>query len=153
MINIVVKNIVDMKVDAIVNAANSNLWMGGGVCGAIFNAAGAQELSSACREIGHCDTGKAVITDGFKLSRYIVHAVGPVYVDGKHDEEKLLYACYRNALDLAKQNGYPKIDAWRVAIESVCNWLKDNDDCMDVYFAVLSENDKNIGDKFIDEYL
>ena len=167
MLSILVKNIIDLKTDAIVNAANSNLWMGGGVCGAIFNAAGVEQLNNACREIGHCDTGSAVITDGFKLSKYIIHAVGPVYKDGKHDEEKLLYNCYKSALNLAKQYncksiafplisagiyGYPKLDAWKTAIESVTDWLKENEDCLDVYFAVLSQNDKNIGDKFINEF-
>jgi hypothetical protein len=77
---IVNKNITRLRVDAIVNAANEELRAGGGVCGAIFIEAGHTELQEACNKIGHCDTGKAVITPGFKLpAKYIIHAVGPVW--------------------------------------------------------------------------
>ena len=70
--------------DAIVNAANEGLWAGGGVCGAIFRAAGMQELQEACDRIGHCDTGSAVITPGFRLkAKYVIHAVGPVWSGGQ----------------------------------------------------------------------
>ena len=70
-------DITQLKVDAVVNAANQGLWAGGGVCGAIFEAAGFKELQAACREIGHCDTGSAVITPGFKLNaKNVIHAVG-----------------------------------------------------------------------------
>jgi O-acetyl-ADP-ribose deacetylase (regulator of RNase III) len=76
-------SIVDLDTDAIVNAANSGLWAGGGVCGAIFDAAGYDELTKACNKIGHCKIGSAVITPGFDLkAKYIIHAVGPIYSDG-----------------------------------------------------------------------
>ncbi len=71
-------SITDLDTDAVVNAANEGLWAGGGVCGAIFRAAGNDRLEEACRKIGHCDTGSAVITPGFGLkAKYIIHAVGP----------------------------------------------------------------------------
>src|SRR5438445_8441619 len=82
-------------VDAIVNAANGRLARGGGVCGAIFAAAG-PELDSACARVGHCATGDAVITDGFRLpARFIVHTVGPVWRGGDDGEPALLASCYR----------------------------------------------------------
>ena len=78
-------SITDLNTDAIVNAANDGLWAGGGVCGAIFKAAGYQQLQAACNKIGHCDTGSAVITPGFHLqATYILHAVGTRWKDGKH---------------------------------------------------------------------
>ena len=72
-------SITDLDTDAVVNAANEGLRAGSGVCGAIFQAAGAAKLQEACDKIGHCDTGSAVITPGFNLkAKYIIHAVGPV---------------------------------------------------------------------------
>ena len=80
-------SITELAVDAIINAANDGLWAGGGVCGAIFKAAGYEQLQEACKKIGHCDTGSAVITPGFNLkAKYIIHAVGPRWIDGKHKE-------------------------------------------------------------------
>ena len=85
-------SITDLDTDAVVNAANSGLWAGSGVCGAIFSAAGHAKLQEACSRIGHCDTGSAVITPGFDLkAKYIIHAVGPVYKDGRHGEPELLF--------------------------------------------------------------
>ena len=153
-------NIINLKTDAIVNAANSHLLSGGGVCGAIFRAAGPKELAEACRKIGHCDTGKAVITDGFALCKYIIHAVGPIYVDGEHNEAELLYSCYREALDLAKKYkcesvgfplissgiyAYPKRQAWEVAIKSITDWQAINSDDIKIIFAVLDKEDKELG--------
>ena len=82
-------DITRVKADMIVNAANDRLEMGGGVCGAIFRAAGPQKLTAACQAIGGCPTGQAVVTPGFALSKYIVHAVGPVWQDGMHGERTL----------------------------------------------------------------
>ena len=82
---IVRQDITKMKVDAIVNAANTALQMGGGVCGAIFKAAGAMELQAACDKLAPIQTGDAVITPGFRLSaKFIIHTAGPVYRDGRH---------------------------------------------------------------------
>ena len=84
--------ITDLDTDCIVNAANSSLAMGSGVCGAIFSAAGARELQAACDKIGGCPTGGAVITPGFALkARYVVHAVGPIWHDGNHHEPQDRY--------------------------------------------------------------
>jgi O-acetyl-ADP-ribose deacetylase (regulator of RNase III) len=128
-----------MKVDAIVNAANTKLQMGGGVCGAIFNAAGADRLQAACDANAPIKTGEAVITQGFKLqAKYIIHTAGPVYKDGKHDEESLLHSCYINSLKRAIEHkcesiafplissgiyGYPKADALRIATNAIRDFL------------------------------
>ena len=127
---IVRNDITKMSVDAIVNAANSVLAPGGGVCGAIFTAAGYDHLDTACRAIGHCDVGQAVITDGFQLpAKYVIHAVGPIWQGGGKNEAELLKSCYRNALHLAERKecqsiafplissgiyGYPKAEALQV---------------------------------------
>ena len=157
MIKVIKDNIVNMDVDVIVNAANSSLAGGGGVDGTIHNAAG-NELYDACRKIGHCDTGKAVITDGFKLkAKYIIHTVGPIY--NNYDEEtseELLSSCYVDSLDLAKQYnlhsiafpciscgvyGYPLQKACNVAKNAVNNWLSDNNYDIDVFFVCFSDRE------------
>lgn len=149
---IVKNNIVNMSVDAIVNAANSRLQMGSGVCGAIFDAAGPFELQHACDQIGYCATGDAVITPGFNLpARYIIHTVGPIWMGGKSNEESLLRSAYIRSLELAQQNnlrsiafplissgvyGYPKAEALHVAMSAIQAFLLNADD-MDVYLVVF----------------
>jgi len=87
---IVRQDITRMPVDAIVNAANTGLQMGGGVCGAIFRAAGPAELQAACAKLAPIKTGEAVLTPGFRLpARFIIHTAGPVYHDGQHGEASL----------------------------------------------------------------
>jgi O-acetyl-ADP-ribose deacetylase len=94
------------QVDAVVNAANRGLRGGGGVDGAIHRAAGAARLQAACRAIGECPPGQAVVTEGFDLrARFIIHTVGPVWQGGMRGEPETLAACYRNALALADQVG------------------------------------------------
>jgi O-acetyl-ADP-ribose deacetylase len=94
------------RVDAVVNAANRSLRGGGGVDGAIHRAAGAERLHAACRAIGECPPGHAVVTDGFDLpARFITHTVGPVWSDGTAGEPETLAACYRNALRVADEIG------------------------------------------------
>lgn len=149
-------SITDLSVDAIVNAANDGLWVGGGVCGAIFKAAGLAKLQEACNKIGHCDTGSAVITPGFDLeAKYIIHAVGPQWNGGQHNEPKLLYGAYRSSLELAMNNechsigfplisagifGYPLGGAWRKAIQACDDFLKKHSDYdLDIIFAVLDD--------------
>lgn len=89
--------------DAIVNAANEALLAGGGVCGAIHRSAGPQ-LAEACKKIGHCPTGQAIITPGFKLkARYVIHAVGPQWQGGLHNEPQLLTQCYQHIFALVKK--------------------------------------------------
>jgi O-acetyl-ADP-ribose deacetylase len=93
-------------VDAVVNAANRGLRGGGGVDGAIHRAAGAERLQAACRAIGECPPGHAVVTDGFDLpARFIIHTVGPVWRGGEEGEPETLAACYRNALRVADKVG------------------------------------------------
>jgi len=132
MIEVVEADITTLKVDAIVNAANSTLLGGGGVDGAIHRAAG-PELKKHCATLGGCPTGEAKITPGFHLpARHVIHTVGPVYHGGKSGESTLLANCYRNSLDLALKNGvctiafpsistgaygYPKEEATRIAIQ------------------------------------
>ncbi len=101
-------DITTIETDAIVNAANSALEAGGGVCGAIFRAAGVDALTEACRAIGHCPTGEAVITPAFgiKTARYIIHAVGPVYSAYPRDMARdLLRAAYSASIRVAIENG------------------------------------------------
>lgn len=151
--HIVNNDITKMQVDAIVNAANTSLKMGGGVCGAIFRAAGAEQLQAACDAIGGCRTGQAVITPGFNLeAKYVIHTPGPVWQGGGKGEEGLLRSCYLNSLELAKQHGcksvafplisagiygYPKEQAMKVATTAIGDFLRDNDDGMDVYLVLF----------------
>lgn len=129
-------DIVAQDVDAIVNAANEGLAEGGGVCGAIFRAAGRAELAAACRPLTPCPTGEARITPGFRLpARQIIHAVGPVYrADDPPTSARLLAAAYTSSLALATQHGlrsvafpsistgifgYPVAEAAQVALAAV----------------------------------
>ena len=157
--------IINTDCEAVVNAANNRLAMGGGVCGIIFSAAGASELTRACDKIGYCKTGEAVITPGFNLkSKYIIHAVGPVYNDGKHEEDKLLYNAYSNSLKVAKENGvrsiafplisagifgYPKKEAWEIALRACKDFLKNNE--IDIVFTIIDDNILNLGLKIYSE--
>ena len=150
-------SITDLDTDAIVNAANDGLWAGSGVCGAIFRAAGHKRLQAACEAIGHCDTGSAVITPGFDLkAKYIIHAVGPRYRDGKHGEPQQLYGAYYKSLELALENGcasigfplisvgifgYPLEGAWRKAIQACRDFLdRHPETSLDIVFAVLNDD-------------
>ena len=155
--------ITKLGADAIVNAANSNLYAGGGVCGAIFRDAGMRELTAACQEIGGCHTGNAVITPGFKLpAKYIIHAVGPIWRGGNNNEPQLLYSAYKQSLLVAMENGchsigfplisggiygYPKDKAWRKGLQACNDFIKNNPDWdMDITFCVLDDISKAQGD-------
>lgn len=157
--------ITELETDAIVNAANEMLWAGGGVCGAIFRAAGHAQLEAACARIGHCDTGSAVITPGFRLkAKYILHAVGPRWSGGGQGEPQLLYAAYRSALELAAQHGcrsvgfplisagifgYPLAQAWQVALQACRDFLAGGAQ-LDIVFAVLSDAVLELGQNLLD---
>jgi O-acetyl-ADP-ribose deacetylase len=109
MIEVCVADITGLKVDAIVNAANSRLSGGGGVDGAIHRAAG-PELLAHCRTLGGCPTGEARITPGFRLpARWVIHAVGPVWRGGARGEARLLASCYASCFELALANGVRSI--------------------------------------------
>ncbi|MBR7020315.1 MAG: macro domain-containing protein [Lachnospiraceae bacterium] len=160
--------ITKLAADAVVNAANTGLWHGSGVCGYIFQDAGVKEMTAACNAIGHCDEGCAVITPGFKLpAKYVIHAVGPRYKDGKHGEPELLYSAYKQSLLLAKENGlhsigfplisagvfgYPKEEAWQKALEACQDFLAAEPDYeMNIVFAVLDDTIKAIGERLLAE--
>jgi O-acetyl-ADP-ribose deacetylase (regulator of RNase III) len=148
-------DVTTLAVDAIVNAANQSLLGGGGVDGAIHRAAG-PDLLRECRTVGGCPTGEARITQAYRLpARYVIHAVGPRYRDGKHGEPDLLANCYRNSLRLAVANavktiafpaiscgiyGYPVPQAARIAVETVSTVLADEPSIDQVIFACFGRD-------------
>lgn len=154
-------DITKMRTDAIVNAANNQLRQGGGVCGAIFAAAGAEELHAACKRIGSCATGEAVITEGFALpAKYVIHTVGPVWQGGQYGEAELLASCYTKSLELALEKGlesvafplissgifgYPTDQALQVAISAIGSFLLKHE--MDVSLVVFDKASYALSDK------
>jgi O-acetyl-ADP-ribose deacetylase (regulator of RNase III) len=144
-----------LDVDAIVNAANTALAPGGGVCGAIHRAAG-RELAAACAQVAPCPTGEARITPAFRLScRYVIHAVGPIWRGGGHGEAELLASAYRSALVLAREHrlesvafpaistgifGYPLAGATAIAVRTVRDALASPGAPSHVVFACFSED-------------
>lgn len=158
-VELVQGDITQQKVDAIVNAANTTLLGGGGVDGAIHRAAGPRLLEE-CRTLGGCRTGEAKITSGYQLpAKSVIHTVGPVWVGGKNNEDRLLSDCYRNSLKLADENGlrtiaFPSIStgaysfpierASRIAVNTVREYLRTSKEIQKVVFVCFSKSDYEV---------
>ena len=156
---IVRNDITKMKVDAIVNTANWRPVYGTGVDTAVYEAAGIEELLTERRKIGFMKEGEVAITPGFQLpAKYIIHAVSPVYLDGKSGEEELLRACYKKSLNLACENrcesiafplistgnlGYPKEEGMRIAVDEINAFLLKNE--MMIYLVVFDTESTRLG--------
>jgi O-acetyl-ADP-ribose deacetylase len=155
-------DITTLKVDAIVNAANTSLLGGGGVDGAIHRAAG-PELLAECRLLGGCRTGDAKITKGYRLpAKYVIHTVGPVWHGGDSGEDALLAQCYRRSLEVAVEHGvttiafpaistgvygYPIAEAATLAVTTVRNFLEEKPRSLEVIFCCFSERDLSVYDE------
>lgn len=172
-LEIIRQDITKLSVGAIVNAANQELAQGGGVCGAIFAAAGAEGMTQALQEKGPVAVGDAVITPGFNLpAEHVIHAVGPIWHGGEHQEEQLLRRAYRSSLELALSHGvksvafplissgiygYPKAEALNVAISEIGKFLMQHE--LTVYLVVFDKLAYQLSDKlfqsvasFIDDH-
>ncbi len=152
-LQIVKNDITKMKVDAIVNAANNTLLGGGGVDGAIHRAAG-EDLLKECYTLHGCETGQAKYTKGYNLPcKYVIHTVGPIWIDGAHKEKEYLINCYRNSLQLAEKlkcdslafplistgaYGYPIEEALKIAYDTINDYLIESE--MQVYIVVYDKN-------------
>ncbi|MFA5338925.1 MAG: O-acetyl-ADP-ribose deacetylase [Candidatus Omnitrophota bacterium] len=166
-IEIVQGDVTTLAVDAIVNAANKTLLGGGGVDGAIHRAAG-PKLLAECATLGGCETGGAKITKGYNLpAKHVIHTVGPVWRDGKHNEPELLTSCYLNSLNLAKEHGlktiaFPSIStgvyrfpielAAPIALMTTQDFITQNPGVLEkIIFVLFSSQDFNIYDTILEK--
>ena len=162
---IIRQDITQMKVDAIVNAANTGLFMGGGVCGAIFNAAGPEKMQAACNALSPIRTGEAVITPGFNLpAKFVIHTAGPMYRLKESEQcARLLRSSYMESLNLALQNkcesiafplissgiyGYPADEALQIATVAIKDFLTHND--MDVYLVIFDRKTFAVSEELLE---
>jgi O-acetyl-ADP-ribose deacetylase (regulator of RNase III) len=157
-------DITKLKVDAIVNAANTSLLGGGGVDGAIHRAAG-KELLTECRTLNGCNTGDAKITKGYNLpANYVIHTVGPVWNGGRYNESKKLASCYQRSLEVAIENnvetiafpnistgvyGFPKQEAAEIAIREVTGFLDNHIEIKQLIFCVFDNDNYEIYSKLL----
>lgn len=165
-IEIIKADITTLDIEAIVNAANSSLLGGGGVDGAIHNAAG-PGLLEECKTLNGCSTGQAKITKGYDLkARYVIHTVGPVWHGGNHNEEKMLASCYRNSLQLAEMHkiktiafpnistgvyGFPRPLASTIAIIAVRQFLVAGTTINKVIFACFDDENFELYSKLLNQ--
>lgn len=165
-VKVMIGDITKLKVDAIVNAANKTLLGGGGVDGAIHRAAG-KELLDECKTLGGCETGESKMTDAYKLPcKKVIHTVGPVWHDGKHNEPKLLASCYDSAMRFAEDNDlksiafpcistgvyhYPHEKAAKIAIETVLKHITTGKYSGEVTFCCFKEDDAEIYRKILED--
>lgn len=155
IVEIALGDITDEDTDAIVNAANTSLQVGGGVDAAILEVGG-REILEECRELGGCDIGDAKITGAGNLNaQYVIHAVGPVYIGGGHGEPDLLASAYRRSLEVARENGcasisfpslatgahaYPVEEAAQIALKTVADFVQSDDGLELVRFVLFDEH-------------
>lgn len=165
-IELIKGDITTLAVDAIVNAANRSLLGGGGVDGAIHNAAGPQLLDE-CLGLRGCETGQSKITAGYLLrARHVIHSVGPVWKGGSSDEEDLLASCYKTSMELARDNnlktiafpnistgiyGFPKELAAKIAVRETKRFLNDNHLPEKITFVSFADDDFEIYRKLLEE--
>ena len=166
-LDIVKGDITKLKVDAIVNAANTSLLGGGGVDGAIHQAAG-PKLLEECKTLNGCKTGEAKITKGYNLpAKFVIHTVGPVWNGGNHNEDELLASCYHNSLILAVENkiktiafpaistgvyGFPLERAIKIALKEVKAFLENNYSIEKVIFVCFDDDTYQSYQKVIKQF-
>ncbi len=165
-LSVIQQDITTLKVEAIVNAANSSLLGGGGVDGAIHRAAG-PDLLTDCRDLNGCETGDAKSTFGYNLpAYYVIHTVGPVWKGGDQGEADLLASCYRRSLEVAVENDCPHVAfpaistgvyrfpvdaAARIAVKAVIEFLANSDKIAQVIFCCFDEDSKSRHEQAISE--